>query len=144
MADLTKYVWSGIRSGMAVDLYLNRWPSIGSGTADVIEPLRAHVRGSGSVLGIKFNLDVEVRMPDLSSSGTCTVTIGGRSADCRYTTSGGKLIINHPDAQIVISDNDKYWTWISVNSPVAASVGVWPAGMNADADAFFLPARKSR
>jgi hypothetical protein len=131
MADLKKFIWKEARSGMQIDLYLNRWPQIGQGKAEIIESLHAKLNGKGSVLGKNFSITIEVIMPDNSPSGKCTVILNDSKAEgCDYKTDGGTLIINHPKAQIKIQANDKKWTWIHVNNPVNVWIGAWPAGMD--------------
>lgn len=127
MADLRKFLWDGVRTGMLLDLYLNRWPKIGNGRADLIEKLHVKVSGESSVL--KFNIDVEVIMPDESMSGQCVVILNGKRADnCNYLVKGGTLTINHPQAQIKLQAKDKKWSWIHVNNPILAwsALAEWP------------------
>lgn len=135
MADLKKFMWEGARTGMALDLYLNRWPKVGSGNADIVESLHVKIHGEGSVLGIKFNISVEIIMPDTSESGTCTIILNGSDpVNCAYKVSGDTLIINHPTTQIKIKDNDKKWTWVNISNPISVWVGAWPRGMNMEHD----------
>jgi hypothetical protein len=138
MADLTKFMWNGLHSGMPIDLYLNRWPKIGNGKAEIIEPLHVKIHGNGNVLGKKFEITIEIIMPDTSPSGKCTVLLNGSKAEgCDYKTDGGSLLINHPQSQIKIQANEKKWSWVHINSPVNAWVGAWPSGMDTMAEDHF-------
>ena len=141
MADLKKYVWEGLTSGQAVDIYLNRWPKIGSGVIDIIENLHLKCTGSGGIFGFTIKGSIEIRMPDTSSNGVCKVSLnGGTEESCKYQVSDGKLQINHSKTQITMYDNDKKWSWVHINNPVSAWAGIWPAGMNTeDADHFSQP-----
>lgn len=131
MADLKKFMWEGVQSGMAFDLYLNRWPKIGIGQFEIAEPLHVKINGNGNVLGTKFEFSIEVIMPDTSSHGTCKVILNGSTKqECAYNAVGGTLTINHPVTQIKIQDNDKMWTWLHINNQINGWIGAWPSGMN--------------
>lgn len=130
MADLKKYMWEGVQSGMAIDLYLNRWPNIGNGQVEIAESLHVKINGNGTILGKKFEFFIEVIMPDISPFGNCTVILNGSCEDgCAYNVREGTLTINHPLTQIKIQDNDKKWTWVHINNPTNAWIGAWPSGM---------------
>ena len=144
MADLRKFMWDGAKSGMALDLYLNRWPQIGNGKAGTVESLHVAVSGLGSVMGIKFNIAIEILMPDLSHSGKCTVIMNGARAEgCAYSVSGGTLTINHPQTQIQLQDSDKKWTWVHINNPIPVWIGAWPSGMNTAPEDHFGDVKQS-
>lgn len=129
MANLRNFIWSGSHDGMALDIYLNRWPQIGDGVLQVAQPLRLALKGQATVLGQHVSGTVDIRMPDESPSGTCTVILNGVSNDgCAYRTDGGYLKIQVAGRELSLSANDKQWTWIGV-SGVPGSIGFWPASV---------------
>lgn len=132
MANLRDFVWSGLHAGMDVDLYpASRWPKVGSGKVNVLEPLRLSFTGKG--FGIEGT--IEIIMPDTSPRGVCTVIFNDHRADnCPYSVSDRTLIINHPDTQIRLQDHDSKWTWAYSSMPVGVWGGIWPAGMDMEPD----------
>lgn len=129
MANLRDFLWSGSRDGMPVDIYLNRTPQVGSGVLHVARPLFVALEGEATVFGQHVKGTVQIRMPDESSSGTCTVTLnGGVHEGCAYHVDGGYLKIQVADRELSLGGaGDKQWTWIGV-SGVPAWIGVWPGG----------------
>ncbi|MFL5537367.1 MAG: hypothetical protein ACJ8J0_00095 [Longimicrobiaceae bacterium] len=127
MANLRNFMWSGSRDGMPLDIYLNRTPQIGNGELQVAQPLRVVLKGEATVFGKPVAGTVEIRMPDESPGGTCTVILNGVThADCPYRTDGSYLKIQVADRELSLSGNDKQWTWLGV-SGVPAWIGFWPA-----------------
>jgi hypothetical protein len=129
MADLKQFTWDGLRPGMDLDLYLNRWPSVGKGKCDIIQTLHLKVSGEGRVAGIPFKLAVEIEMPDTSPSGKCIVKLNGDKEESAYRVVDGTLQINHSSTQISMKNNDSKWSWVHVNNPVSVWIGLWPAGV---------------
>ncbi|NHN24218.1 hypothetical protein FIA58_000885 [Flavobacterium jejuense] len=131
MANLRKFFWEGLQSGMKVDYYTNRWPRVGNGKAEVIETLRVKLSGEIRLGGI---FTVEIIMPDESLRGFCTLIVNGEAAnDCAYLVEGNKLNINHPQSQIQIHANDKKWTWAKSSHPQGLPwMGMWPSDMKMD------------
>lgn len=126
MADLTKFVNPALKQGETFDVYLNRFPKIGSGKANALSPLHADLYVDASVLGHAIKGDVNITMPDLAPSGTCRISfLGSAPQDASYTTKDGKLSINALGKTISLSGGDKQWSWIEV-SGTPASIGVWP------------------
>jgi hypothetical protein len=129
MANLRNFMWSGSRDGMPLDIYLNRWPQIGNGVLHVAQPLRVVLEGKATVLGQEVSGTVDIRMPDESPNGTCTVILNGVThANSPYRTDGGYLKIQVAGRELSLSANDKQWTWIGV-SGVPGSIGFWPASV---------------
>lgn len=128
MANLRNFLWSGSHDEMPVDIYLNRTPQIGRGVLHVAQPLRVVLEGDATVLGRKVAGTVEIRMPDESPRGTCTVVLNGVTHDgCAYHVDGSYLKIQVADRELSIGGaGDKQWTWIGV-SGVPGWIGVWPA-----------------
>lgn len=143
MANLRNFIWSGSHDGMPLDLYLNRFPSIGTGVLRQAQPLRLVVDGEVSVLGTTYRGSIDIRMPDEASAGQCTVVVNGQTRDgCAYHVEGDTLVIQVADRTVRLSAGDKQWTWIGV-SGVPAYVGVWPASSSValtDADFAAAPA----
>jgi len=125
MADLTKFVNSALKQGETFDVYLNRFPKIGSGKANALVPLHANFTVDASVLGHPIKGDIDITMPDLSPSGTCTIGFLGGRQQAPYTTSGNKLEIKAQGRTITFYGGDKQWSWIDV-SGIPGSVGIWP------------------
>jgi hypothetical protein len=134
MANLRNFIWSGSHDGIPVDIYLNRTPKIGNGVLQVAQPLRLALQGKATVLGKEVSGTVEIRMPDESPSGTCTVVLNGAEhANCPYRTDGSYLKIQVADRELSLGDHDKQWTWLGV-SGVPAWIGFWPASQTMEAD----------
>jgi hypothetical protein len=126
MANLRNFIWSGTYDGMPVDIYLNRTPQIGHGVVEVAQPLRLAVRGEVEVLGTHKGT-VEIRMPDESASGACTVVLNGAAyTNCPYRTDGSYLKIQAAGRELTLGAADKQWTWVGV-SGVPGWIGLWPA-----------------
>jgi len=126
MADLLQFVNSALHSGQTVDVYLNRTPQIGDGATDIVASLHLKLHGRASILGRQFAGEVEIVMPDLSSSGTCRVVFNGQVADgCAYQTNGSQLKIRFPGAEITLMRGDKSWTWVGLDRP-PVWIGIWP------------------
>ena len=127
MADLKNFIYSGLQSGTKFDLYLSRWPKIGNGKSEIVESLHLKVEGSAKVFGQTFSGSIEITMPDKSPVGRCIVSINnGKAEQCAYKVDGRTLIINHPETQIKVQNNDKKWTWVHINSPVSIKIGILP------------------
>jgi hypothetical protein len=127
MANLRNFIWSGSRDGMPLDIYLNRTPHIGNGELQVAQTLRLVLKGEATVFGQHVSGTVEIRMPDESPSGTCTVILNGAmNTGCKYWTDGGYLKIQVAGRELSLSGNDKQWTWLGV-SGVPAWIGFWPS-----------------
>ena len=133
MANLRNFIWSGTYDGMPVDIYLNRTPQIGHGVVEVAQPLRLAVRGEVDLFG-SHQGTVEIRMPDESASGSCTVVLNGAAdGNCPYLTDGIHLKIQAAGRELTLGSDDKQWTWIGV-SGVAGWIGLWPASEAMAAD----------
>jgi len=134
MANLRNFIWSGSHDGLNLEIYLNRTPKIGGGVLHVAQPLRLVLEGTATVLGKEVGGTVEIRMPDESPSGSCTVVLDGEwHPDCRYRIDGGYLKIQVADRELSLGDHDKMWTWLGL-SGVPAWIGFWPAAQAMDAD----------
>jgi hypothetical protein len=119
MANLRNFLWSGTHDGMPVDVYLNRTPRIGHGVVEVAQPLRLLAKGEVELAGTHTGT-VEIRMPDESASGSCTVVLNGAAyGNCPYLTDGIYL-------KLTLGADDKQWTWIGVGGGVGW-IGLWPA-----------------
>jgi hypothetical protein len=125
MADITKFVNAALDQGETFDVYLNRFPKIGSGRANTLEPLHANLTVDASILGHSIQGDIDIVMPDLSPSGTCQISFLGSAQQGSYTTNGGKLEISVSNRTLTFYAGDKEWSWIDV-SGVPGSIGVWP------------------
>jgi hypothetical protein len=133
MANLRNFIWSGTYDGMPVDIYLNRTPRIGRGVVEVAQPLRLVVKGEAELLG-SHKGTVEIRMPDESAGGTCTVVLNGAAhGDCPYVTDGTYLKIQAAGRELTLGAADKQWTWVGV-SGVPGWIGLWPASEAMAAD----------
>jgi hypothetical protein len=133
MANLRNFIWSGSHDGLKLDIYLNRTPQIGNGVLQVAQPLRLVLQGKATVLGKEVAGTVEIRMPDESPSGTCTVVLNGAEhGACPYRTDGGYLKIQVADRELSLGDHDKQWTWLGV-SGVPAWIGFWPSSQAMEA-----------
>ena len=132
MADLTRFVNSALRQGNNIDVYLNRWPSIGNGRANVLETLHANLTVHVKILNIEINGDIDIVMPDTSPSGSCRVNFLGNVRDnCPYRTFDNKIEVRVADRTLTLYPGDKAWTWLDV-SGVPGSIGIWPANMDFD------------
>jgi hypothetical protein len=141
MADLKKYIWEGVKTGMPFDLYYSSWAKIGSATAETAESLHIKLKCHGKILGNEFNFTIEIVMPDTSPSGKCTVILNGSREDgCLYKVDNDTLIIHYTKTEIKIKGNDKSWTWIGINNPLPIWIGAWPAKLNIDKDYLFKDA----
>lgn len=132
MANLKKFIWDGLQSGMNVDYYTNRWPKIGEGKSEIVEALHLKFSALITILGKEYKLSAEIIMSDESPKGNCVLVLNSqRVENCPYTVNGETLIINHPDCQIRLQDNDKKWSWFHVSSPslpISGWFGAWPSG----------------
>jgi hypothetical protein len=134
MANLRNFIWSGSHDGMPLDIYLNRTPQIGNGVMQVAQPLRVALEGEATVFGQRIKGTVEIRMPDESPSGTCTVVLNGVvHNNCAYRTDGSHLYIEVAGRTLTLTANDKQWSWIQV-SGVPAWIGFWPSSAAMPAD----------
>jgi hypothetical protein len=134
MANLRNFIWSGSHDGMALDIYLNRTPRIGNGVMHVAQPLRVVLEGEATVFGQHAKGTVEIRMPDESPSGTCTVVLNGAvDNNCAYRTDGSYLKIQVAGRELSLTANDKQWTWLGV-SGVPGWIGFWPSSAAMPAD----------
>ena len=136
MADLTKFVNPALKQGENFDVYLNRFPKIGSGRANVLQPLHAALYVDASVLGNTIKGDIDIVMPDTSPSGTCKISFLGAARNATYTTNGNKLVIQVDGRTLTFYAGDKSWSWIDA-SGVPGSIGIWPTSkaLHADAEA---------
>lgn len=125
MADLTKFVNPALNQGETFDVYLNRFPKIGAGKANALVPLHASFTVDASVLGHAIKGDIDIKMPDLSPSGTCLISFLGGQQQAPYTTQGNKLEIQAQGRTISFYGGDKQWSWIDV-SGIPGSIGIWP------------------
>jgi len=126
MADLTKFVNPALKQGETYDVYLNRFPQIGSGNVKALQPLQADLYVDAKILGNAIKGDILIRMPDLAPSGTCKISfLGGPLQDAPYTSKDGKLSIKALGRTVSLSGGDKQWSWIEV-SGIPASIGIWP------------------
>ncbi|MBQ1499127.1 MAG: hypothetical protein IIZ38_12500 [Sphingomonas sp.] len=125
MANLRNFVNPALNEGETFDVYLNRFPQIGSGKANALVPLFASFAIDASVLGHPIKGNIEIQMPDLSPSGTCLISFLGAQHKAPYTTGGGKLQIQAPGRTVTLYGGDKQWSWIDV-SGVPGSIGIWP------------------
>ncbi|WP_294253590.1 hypothetical protein [uncultured Sphingomonas sp.] len=125
MADLTKFVNSALKQGESFDVYLNRFPKIGTGFMNTLNQLNADLKIDASVLGNKIQGDIAITMPDLSPSGTCTINLLGNTQQAPYRTQGNKLEIDVAGRTVTFYGGSKEWSWIDV-SGVPGSIGIWP------------------
>lgn len=126
MADLTKFVNPALKQGETFDVYLNRFPKIGSGNVKTLIPLQADLYVDAKILGHEIKGDIVIRMTDLAPSGTCQISfLGSPMQDAPYTTSGNKLSVSALGRTVSLSGGDKQWSWIEV-SGIPASIGIWP------------------
>ena len=125
MADITKFVNPALRQGETFDVYLNRFPKIGDGQANTLQPLHANLTIDASILGKSIKGTIDIVMPDLSPSGTCQISFLGAVQQGQYTTNGDKLEISAAGRTLSFYPGSKEWSWIDV-SGVPGSIGVWP------------------
>ncbi len=138
MADLLKFVNGALRTGTKVDVYSGRVLKIGDGNALVIESLHLKLHGKLDIIGLHFEGDIEIIMPDTSDSGRCQMTFNGRTESCPYRTDGDQLKVSFPGAEVTLVNGDKVWSWVGV-SGVPTWIGVWPTDSAITEDDYVEP-----
>ncbi|NVK63202.1 MAG: hypothetical protein HWE22_01395 [Flavobacteriales bacterium] len=129
MANLKKFVWEGAREGMKFDLYEHRFrvKIPGEATLLALTPLHLHVKGYANFI-VKIEGEIEIIMADEAPSGVCSVVLNNdRRDNVSYITVGNTLVIHDSRVKIEL-DTERLYTWVAVDRPVSAKVGLWPQG----------------
>ncbi|MFK7787553.1 MAG: hypothetical protein AB8B56_20690 [Crocinitomicaceae bacterium] len=135
MANLTKFVWSGARPGMKFDMYEYRTRIRIPGEAEILAltPLHLHVKGYAQLV-VRIEGEIEIIMPDEAPSGVCSVAFNGERRDnVPYATVGNTLVIRDPRVKIEL-DTERKYSWVGVDRPINAKVGLWPQGQKIEMD----------
>lgn len=135
MANLKKFVWEGANSGMKFELW-NYSPRFKvPGSADLLElsPLRLKAKGEVNFI-INIKGDIEIIMDNENDTGVCSVILNSERRDnVPYQVMGNTLVIRDTRTTIEMSTERKY-TWIGVDRPVRAKIGLWPQGQTMEMD----------
>ena len=128
MANLRNFVWSGLKDGSPLDFY-KAGVLIGKGKVNTLEPL--HLNVTGKLAGI-IEGTVDIKMPDESPRGRCTVMGPGdeKPVEADYHTEGGRLKIAYK-AGIALYDHDRMYSWIGYG--ILGWYGAWPEGKEVSA-----------
>lgn len=135
MANLKKFVWEGARDGMKFDLYEYRTRIQINGEAELLKltPLHLHLKGEAHFI-VTVKGEIEIIMPDENPSGVCTVILNGdRRDNVPYTTIGNTLEIHDPRTKIKL-DTERKYTWVEIDRPISAKIGLWPKGQKTEMD----------
>lgn len=125
MADLRKFIYSGLRSGTPILLYVypNKITPVGDGVVGYIESLRMAVKAKGYIIK-PFDASVRIIMPDLAPSGVCRLKIADNpEVESKYWEEDGRLNIDAYHIQIYTEGK---WTWVRIQD--FYWVGIWPEG----------------
>ncbi len=128
MANLRKYIYNGLHAGSKVDLYLLKG-KVGEGQITKFDALSMEIHAKGEVMGIKFDTNVHIVMPDESGEGRCELAVGSHQAQAQhYQEEQGKLRLDMREEVAIYSENK--WTWVWVQHPTHIAkrgwIGIWP------------------
>ncbi len=128
MENLRKYIYNGLHAGSNVDLYLLKG-KVGEGKVTKFDALSMEIHAKGQALGIQFDTNVHIVMPDEARAGRCELAYGSRQAEARqYQEEQGKLRLDVREEIAIYSENK--WTWVWVQHPTHIAkrgwIGIWP------------------